>query len=86
MKRLTNPVAAILRSNALPGVKIIALSLLLLFVTALPYMLYVLVAPEGIYLQALGIVFGIGALAAHMGFVGGLVWLIWDSFLGTPKR
>lgn len=86
MKWFKNPVAAIMRSNALPGLKIIALSLLLLFATALPYMLYVLVAPEGTYLQALGVVFGIGALAAHMGFIVGLLWLIWNSFVGGDKR
>src|SRR5690625_3712850 len=81
MKWLRNPVTAILQSNALPGLKIIALSLLLLFVTALPYMLYVLVVTDGPYLQALGVVFGIGALAAHMGFIVGLSWLIWNSLL-----
>lgn len=86
MKRLKNPVTAILHSSALPGLKIIALSLLLLFATALPYMLYVLIAPEGAYLQALGIVFGIGALAAHMGFIVGLLWLIWNSFFGGRRR
>ena len=86
MKWLRNPVTAILQSNALPGLKIIALSLLLLFVTALPYMLYVLVVTDGPYLQALGVVFGIGALAAHMGFIVGLSWLIWNSFLGGGKR
>lgn len=86
MIRLKNPVTAILRSKALPGLKIIALSLLLLLVTTVPYMLYALVVPEGIHLHMLGVVFGVGALAAHMGFIVGLSWLIWESFFGGRKR
>lgn len=75
-----NPIKAILRSKAAPGMKIIAFSLLLLFVCVLPYMLYASLGPEDGNPVVLGWLFAIGALVAHLGFVVGLAWLIWDSY------
>jgi hypothetical protein len=80
MYMLRNPIKAILRSNSAPGLKVIALSLLLLFVTALPYMVYAMLGLEGGNAQVLGMLFGVGALLAHAGFIIGLLWLMWDSY------
>ncbi|MDQ2078358.1 hypothetical protein [Marinimicrobium sp. ABcell2] len=77
---LKNPIKAILRSDSPPGLKVIALSLLLLFVTALPYMAYEMVGPEDGNPQVLGMLFGLGALLAHVGFIVGLLWLMWESY------
>lgn len=78
---MKNPIKAILHSRTAPGIKIIALSLLLLFVSALPYMVHAMLGPEGSESMLLVLLFAAGALVAHVGFVVGLAWLIWESFV-----
>ncbi len=75
-----NPIKAILGNKAAPGMKIIALSLLLLFICVLPYMLYASFGPADGNPVGLGWLFALGALVAHLGFVVGLAWLILDSY------
>ena len=82
---LKNPVTAILRSNSPRGIKIIALSLLLVMVCAAPLMLYVFFGPEDGNPVGLGLLFSCGALVAHVGFTVGLVLLIWDVFIKKNK-
>lgn len=82
---LKNPVTAILRSNSPRGIKIIALSLLLVLVCAAPLMLYVFLGPEDGNPVGLGLLFAGGALVAHIGFTVGLVLLIWDVFIKKNK-
>jgi hypothetical protein len=81
---LKNPITAILRSNALPGVKVIALSLLLVFVCAAPIMLYSLLGPEQGNPVVFSWIFALGALVAHMGFLIGILWVIRDLYF--PRR
>ena len=80
--KLKNPITAIARSEASRGLKLIAYSVLLLFATSLPFMLYTLLGPEESNPVFLGWVFAGGALLAHLGFFVGLSMLIWDSYLG----
>lgn len=84
--RLKNPVTAIWRSQSSRGLKIIAYSLLLVFVTALPFMAYVTFGPSDSNPMALGLVFAVGALVAHLGFFVGLVLLIWDHYIKKEDR
>ena len=78
--RLKNPLTAIARSEASRGLKLIAYSLLLVFVTSLPFMLYMFLAPDESNPVFLVWVFAVGALLAHVGFFVGLLMLIWDSY------
>jgi hypothetical protein len=78
---LKNPITYILRSNSPRGIKIIALSLLLVLACAAPIMLYVFFGPEDGNPVGLGLLFAGGALIAHVGFTVGLLLLIWDVFI-----
>lgn len=80
--KLKNPITAIARSEASRGLKLIAYSLLLVFVTSLPFMLTVILGPEDANPVFLGKVFAGGAVLAHIGFLVGLLMLIWDSYSG----
>ncbi len=82
---LKNPLTAILRSQSPRGLKVIALSLLLVLVCAAPMMLYVVFGPEDGNPVGLGWLFALGALVAHVGFTIGLVLLIWDVFIKKNK-
>lgn len=82
---MKNPVRAILRSGAAPGLKVIALSLLLVFASALPYMLYATFGPAEGNPVALGWLFAVGAMVAHIGFLVGLVWLMWETYVKNGK-
>jgi len=74
-----NPVTRIVYSQAPTGMKIIGLSLVLLLAGAVPFALYWLWQPQEIPYWT-GIVFAGTASLAHMGFVVGLIYLIWDMF------
>lgn len=78
--KFKNPITAIARSEASRGLKLIAYSLLLVFATSLPFMLYVLLGPADANPVVLGMVFAGGALLAHLGFLVGLLMLIWDHY------
>lgn len=75
---LKNPVTYILRSNSARGIKVIALSLLLVLASALPLMLYIFLGPEDGNPVALGWLFAAGAMIGHLGFALGLIMLLWD--------
>lgn len=81
-----NPVTKILQSNSQRGIKVIALSLLLVFVSAAPIMLYILLGPADGNPIGLGLLFAVGALVAHVGFVLGILLLLWDNFISKRKR
>ena len=81
-----NPVTKILQSNSQRGIKVIALSLLLVFVSAAPIMLYILLGPADGNPIGLGLLFAVGALVAHVGFVIGILMLLWDNFISKRKR
>ena len=78
--KFKNPLTAIARSEASRGLKLIAYSLLLVFVTSLPFMLYIFLGPDESNPVLLSWVFAVGALLAHVGFLVGLLMLIWDSY------
>ena len=78
--RLKNPVSAILRSKSARGLKVIALSLLLVLVSAAPLMLYVLLGPEDGNPVILGWLFAAGAMIGHLGFAVGLIMLLRDMW------
>lgn len=80
---MQDPITRILQSRSAPGLKIIALSLVLLFATALPVMGYLIFGPEGGNPVWLGRLFALGALLAHVGFIAGLVMLIKEAYF--PK-
>lgn len=81
-----NPVTKILQSNSQRGIKVIALSLLLVVVSAAPIMLYILLGPADGNPIGLGLLFAVGALVAHVGFVVGILLLLWDNFISKRKR
>lgn len=75
-----NPIRLILGSQSPRAVKIIALSLLLVLVCAAPIMLYGIFGPENGNPVALGWLFAVGAVVAHIGFLIGMLLLIWDLY------
>ncbi len=75
-----NPVRAILRSNSLRGIKVIALSLMLVLVCAAPIMLYSFFVPDSGGPLWLGWLFAVGAVLAHVGFLVGILLIIWDLY------
>ncbi len=75
-----NPIRAVLRSNSLRGIKIIALSLMLVLVCAAPIMIYTAFGPEDGNPIILGWLFAAGAVVAHIGFFVGIVLVIWDMY------
>lgn len=78
--RVKNPIKHILASNSPLGIKIIALSLLLVLVSAAPIMLYILFGPADGNPIGLGLLFAAGALVGHLGFLVGLLLLIRDHY------
>lgn len=75
-----NPIRTVMRSSSLRGVKIIALSLMLVLLCAMPIMLYSIFGPDDGGPMVLGWVFAIGALIAHVGFLVGILLIIWDMY------
>jgi hypothetical protein len=75
-----NPIRAVLRSKSLRGIKLIALSLMLVLVCAAPIMLYTVFGPEDGNPILLGWLFAAGAMVAHIGFFVGIVSVIWDMY------
>ena len=78
--RVKNPIKQILASNSPLGIKIIALSLLLVLVSAAPIMLYIIFGPADGNPIGLGLLFAVGALVGHLGFLVGLLLLIRDHY------
>lgn len=79
-KPMWNPIRAVLRSKSLRGIKIIALSLMLVLVCATPIMLYSAFGPADGNPVLLSWLFAIGAMLAHVGFFVGIVLVIWDVY------
>ena len=75
-----NPVTRIVYSEAHKGLKIIGLSLVLVLVSAAPVFIAMLVNPAVSPPHGLSLLFAIGALVAHAGFIVGLLWLLRDHF------
>jgi len=78
--KFKNPIIAIWKSEAHRGLKLIAYSLLMVFATAAPLVLYTIVSPPGSQSMALSLFFASGALVAHVGFIVGLCLLLWDYY------
>ncbi|WP_235992306.1 hypothetical protein [Cellvibrio polysaccharolyticus] len=77
---LKNPITAILRSKASTGIKWIAFSLMVVLVSAMPSMLYALFGPGDGSSMTLTLIFAVGALLGHIGFLIGLLLLLRDAF------
>lgn len=75
-----NPVRTIIRSSSPRGIKIIALSLMLVILSALPYMLVSYFSAENANPILSSWIFAIGAMIGHIGFFIGVVLLIWDTY------
>lgn len=75
-----NLVGAVLKSNSPRGVKIIALNLMLVLISALPVMILSYFDSEESKLIIASWLFAIGAMIAHIGFFIGVVLLIWDAY------
>lgn len=73
-----NPITRVIYARADRGLKIIALSLMLVLVSALPYALSVAFNWGVSNQPELAWLFAIGAALAHVGFVIGLSLLIFD--------
>lgn len=78
---MKNPITAILRSNSPRGFKVIALSLLLIFICALPMMLYSAFGPETGNPMFFAWLFAVGAVLAHIGFLIGILLIMRDLYL-----
>lgn len=74
-----NPIARIINSQSPRGIKVIALSLLVVLLSAAPIMLYIYFGPADANPVGLGFLFAAGAMLGHLGFVVGLLLLIWDN-------
>ncbi len=75
-----NPVRAVLRSNSQRGIKIIALSLMLVILSALPIMLITYFGEADANPVIAGWLFAAGAMVGHIGFLIGMLLLIWDVY------
>jgi hypothetical protein len=75
-----NPIRSVLRSQSPRGVKLIALSLMLVISSALPFMVYSLFGDVNQTPGFLSWIFALGALVAHLGFFIGVLLLIWDMY------
>jgi hypothetical protein len=75
-----NPITAILQSQSPRGVKVIALSLMLVLVCAAPIMLHGIFGAADSNPMVLSWLFAIGAIVAHIGFLVGILLLIWDIY------
>lgn len=73
-----NPIRMVLHSKSPRGIKIIALSLMLVLTSAAPIMLYSLFGPDDGGPVLLGWLFAVGAVLAHVGFLIGILLVIWD--------
>lgn len=71
---------------ALPGVKVIAVSLAIVISTALPYMLVSVFGDETKTYLFVTWMFIVGALIAHLGFFVGILWVIWDLYIVKKRR
>ena len=76
-----NPLSFILKSKSPAGVKLVALSLMLLFLCAAPFMIYSLLVPEDNNPLFLVWLFASGAVLAHIGFLVGICWLLFDMYI-----
>ncbi len=76
-----NPIRTILNSSSQRGIKIIALSLMLVLVCAAPIMLYSLFGPEDGNPVLLSWLFAIGSVIAHIGFFVGILLVLWDLYI-----
>lgn len=76
-----NPVTRIWRSQSPLGVKVIALSLLLVLASAAPIMLYVTLGPADGNPVALAWLFAAGAVVGHIGFLLGVLLIVRDMWL-----
>lgn len=75
-----NPIRTVIRSSSPRGIKIIALSLMLVLLSAAPIMLYNLFGPADGNPVLFGWLFAIGAMLAHVGFLVGITLIIWDIY------
>ncbi len=75
-----NPIRTVIRSNSPRGIKIIALSLMLVILSALPYMLLSYFGGENSNPVAASWLFAIGAMIGHIGFFVGIILLTWDVY------
>lgn len=75
-----NPIRAVLRSKSPRGIKIIALSLMLVLSSALPIMLHSVLAPDDDAPMILGWLFAAGAVLAHVGFLAGILLILRDMY------
>lgn len=78
---MKNPITYILHSDATRGIKVIALSLLLVLTSAAPLMLFVFLGLRDDTPIVLAWLFALGALLGHVGFAVGLILSIWDMFV-----
>ncbi len=77
---MLNPIRAIMHSKSPRGVKLIALSLLLVVVCAIPAMLYSYLSVDRGDSAVLSWLFAVGAVVAHIGFFVGMLLIIWDMY------
>ena len=77
---MLNPIRTVMRSSSPRGIKIIALSLMLVLICAAPIMLYSLFGPADGNPILLSWLFAIGAVLAHLGFLIGILLIIWDLY------
>jgi len=75
-----NPVRTVICSSSPRGVKIIALSLMLVILSALPYMVISYFGNEQANPIVASWIFAIGAMLGHIGFFIGVILLIWDIY------
>lgn len=75
-----NPIRTVIRSGSPRGIKIIALSLMLVIFSALPYMLISYFGSDDANPIISSWLFAIGAMVGHIGFFIGMILLIWDIY------
>ena len=75
-----NPIRTVMRSSSPRGIKIIALSLMLVLMCAAPIMLYSLFGSADGNPMMLSWLFAIGAVLAHLGSLIGILLIIWDLY------
>ncbi len=80
-----NPIRAVLRSNSLRGIKIIALSLMLVILSALPIMLISYFGDADSNPVIASWLFAVGAMLGHIGFFIGVLLLIWDIYFAKKQ-
>ena len=75
-----NPITRIVYSRAPVGLKLVALSLLLVFISAAPVFIFWLMNPTADLPWAAVWFFALGTALAHIGFVVGLILLILEVY------